>query len=119
MDRASHIPFRPREGEMKRVAVILLMSMANIGWQAPVHAQDSSRKDLVAVELGTDRFAAGENVTVSKPIVGDLLAAGREIVVQETVGGDVAAAGGSVRLDGAISNNTYAAGGQVFVNGTI
>lgn len=84
-----------------------------------VRAQDNNVTDLVTVDLGTDHFAAGQEINVIKAVAGDLLAAGRQVTIGDKVGGDAAAAGGTVRLDGTVSENAYAAGGQVFVNGTI
>ena len=104
---------------MHRLLAIFVIGLASMGLGPTLDAQDQQNTDLVAVELGKDHFAAGQNVTVTQPVAGDLLAAGREIIVADKVGGDAAAAGGSVRLDGTISDNTYAAGGQVYVNGTI
>jgi cytoskeletal protein CcmA (bactofilin family) len=104
---------------MHRILVALLIGLASVTVQVPARAQDNKRTDLVTIDLGRDHFVAGQNVTVAKPVAGDLLAAGREVVLDDKVGGDAAAAGGTVRLNGNISDNTYAAGGQVFVNGTI
>jgi cytoskeletal protein CcmA (bactofilin family) len=104
---------------MRRFLTVLVMGLATVSFVALIRAQNEKPTDLVTVEMGQDRFAAGRNVMVSKPVNGDLLTAGREVVVGDQVGGDVAAAGGTVRLDGNISENTYAAGGQVFVNGTL
>jgi cytoskeletal protein CcmA (bactofilin family) len=74
---------------------------------------------LVTRDLGTDHFAAGQNVTVSGSVAGDLMAAGRTVVLDGSVSGDAVAAGGSVRLNGNVAQNVYAAGGQVFVNGVV
>ena len=109
-----------RQGEhMQRILVALLIALASVTVPVQVQAQDNKGRDLVTVDLGSDHFAAGQNVTVAKPVAGDLLAAGREVVLDARIGGDAAAAGGTVRLNGNISDNSYAAGGQVFVNGTI
>lgn len=104
---------------MRRILLASLIGLASIGFQVQARGQEDKRTDLVTMELGKDRFAAGQNVTVRQPVEGDLLAAGRQVVVSEKVGGDAAAAGGMVRLNGNISDNTYAAGGEVFVNGTL
>jgi cytoskeletal protein CcmA (bactofilin family) len=69
--------------------------------------------------LGLDHFAAGQNVTVSRPVAGDLVAAGRAVALDSTVAGDGVVAGGMVRVNGAVAQNVYAAGGQVFINGAL
>ena len=105
---------------MRRILATLFLGLASVAVQAQLHAQSTgNRTDLVAVDLGKDHFAAGQNVTVANSVSGDLLAAGRQVVVGGKVGGDAAAAGGRVRVNGNISDNTYAAGGEVLVNGTI
>jgi cytoskeletal protein CcmA (bactofilin family) len=97
----------------------LLIGLASAALLLPVQAQDKKGTDLVTVDLGRDHFAAGQNVTITSPVLGDLLATGRQVLVDAKVGGDAAAAGGTVRLNGTISDNAYAAGGEVFLNGTI
>jgi hypothetical protein len=104
---------------MGRLCVVLLVGLASVALQLPVEAQDKGGTDLVTVDLGTDRFAAGQNITIASPVIGDLLATGRQVLVDAKVGGDAAAAGGTVRLNGTISDNAYAAGGEVFLNSTI
>lgn len=104
---------------MRRILVVLLIGLASITVQLQARAQDDTQTHLVTIDLGTDHFAAGQNVTVAEPVSGDLLAAGREVILDAKVGGDAAAAGGTVRLNGNVTDNAYAAGGQVFVNGTI
>lgn len=106
---------------MRRLIVTCLAGLASVAFQIQARSQteEDKRNDLVAIDLGRDHFAAGQNIAVAKAVAGDLLAAGREVIIEDKVGGDAAAAGGTVRLNGNISDNTYAAGGQVFVNGTI
>jgi cytoskeletal protein CcmA (bactofilin family) len=104
---------------MHRFLVALLLGLASSTIQVQLHAQGNEETGLVTIDLGKDHFAAGQDITVTNAVVGDLLAAGREIIFDEKVGGDVVAAGGTVRLNGNVSDNAYAAGGRVYVNGTI
>jgi len=104
---------------MCRIPVVLLIGVVNVALLLPLEAQDKRETDLVTVDLATDHFAAGQNITIINPVVGDLLATGRQVLVDARVGGDAAAAGGTVRFNGAVSDNVYAAGGEVFLNGTI
>jgi cytoskeletal protein CcmA (bactofilin family) len=78
-----------------------------------VQAQDNRPADLVTIDLGTDHFAAGQEINVIKAVAGDLLAAGREVTLGEKVGGDAAAAGGQVFINGNITRNARLAGGNV------
>jgi hypothetical protein len=85
-----------------------------------LHAQDAGRaRNAVATDMGMDHFAAGENVTVSAPVAGDLLAAGRAVACDGNVGGDAVLAGGTVQMNCVVAQNAYAAGGDVTVDGTV
>jgi cytoskeletal protein CcmA (bactofilin family) len=95
--------------------LILLLNLTS-------HAQDNRGRpteDTVTLDLGSDHFASGRNITVSRPVDGDLLAAGGSVVLDSNVGGDAVVAGSRVRIDGNFSQRVYAAGGQVLVNGTV
>jgi cytoskeletal protein CcmA (bactofilin family) len=103
---------------MFRFLIAFFMGLVSLHAQAQ-DVSGTGRGDPVTLDLGRDHFAAGTNVTASRPVTGDLLAAGRAVVLDGNVGGDAVLAGGSVRLNGNVSQNAYAAGGQVFVNGTV
>src|SRR5579863_3725901 len=104
---------------MFKIKLAFLIGLASLTVQVQLHAQGNEERGLVTIDLGKDRFAAGQDITVTNAVGGDLLAAGREIIVDEKVGGDAVAAGGTVRLNGNFSDNAYAAGGRVYVSGTI
>jgi hypothetical protein len=104
---------------MFKINVGFLIGVMILTAQLQMHAQTNGETGLVTIELGKDRFAAGQDITVTNSVAGDLLAAGSEIILNEKVGGDAVAAGGTVRLNGNFSDNAYAAGGRVYVNGTI
>src|ERR1700719_19532 len=105
--------------EMFKTNVGVLIVVMILTAQLQLHAQGNEGTGLVTIDLGKDRFAAGQDITVTNSVAGDLLAAGSEIVLGEKVGGDAVAAGGTIRLNGNFSDNAYAAGGRVYVNGTI
>ena len=102
---------------MFRFLVTVLIGLTTFSLQAQDNRAQG--RETVAIDLGTDHFAAGRNITVSKPVAGDLLAAGREVILDYNVGGDAVVAGGSLRLDGNVAQNVYAAGGQLLVNGKL
>ena len=104
---------------MFKINVALLIGAMILTAQLQSRAQENDETGEVTIDLGKDRFAAGQDITVTHGVVGDLLAAGREIIVDEKIGGDAVAAGGTIRLNGNVSDNAYAAGGRVFLNGTI
>ena len=105
--------------EMFKINVGVLIVVVILAAQLQLHAQTNDETGLVTIELGKDRFAAGQDITVTNSVAGDLWPRSSEIVLNEKVGGDAVAAGGTVRLNGNFSDNAYAAGGRVYVNGTI
>jgi cytoskeletal protein CcmA (bactofilin family) len=104
---------------MFKINVAFLIGVMILTAQLQLHAQGSDETGLVTIDLGKDRFAAGQDITVTNAVAGDLLAAGREVIFDEKVGGDAVAAGGTIRLNANVSDNAYAAGGRVYVNGAI
>jgi hypothetical protein len=104
---------------MFKIKIAFLIGVMILTAQPQLHAQGKEGTGLVTIDLGKDRFVAGQDITVTNSVAGDILAAGSEIILNEKVGGDAVAAGGTVRLNGNFSDNAYAAGGRVYVNGTI
>lgn len=76
-------------------------------------------RDRVERDFGSDRFAAGGNVAISKAVTGDLIAAGGSVSVEANIGGDAVLAGGNVRVTGNVAQGIYGAGGQVNIDGTV
>lgn len=62
----------------------------------------------------TNYFAAGEGVTISGTINGDVFVFGGKTYIDGTVNGDVLAAGGQVTIDGPVSGNVRVAGGDIY-----
>jgi len=85
----------------------------------PIAAAQDRKLDRVEHDFGNDHFTAGANVTVNKPVVGDVFAVGGDVEVEADVGGDVVAAGGNLRLGGSAKHSVYAAGGRVSINGAV
>ena len=69
--------------------------------------------------FGSDHFAAGSELSISQPVVGDLIAGGGKVEVQTDIGGDAVLTGGSVRVDGRVGESLFLAGGQLVVNGLV
>lgn len=61
----------------------------------------------------------GTNVTISKPVHGDLYAAGGTITINAPVYGDLVVAGGTVIINDTVKNDVLVAGGEVTVNGFV
>jgi hypothetical protein len=69
--------------------------------------------------LGSDTFAAGDEVVLRDAVEGDVMAAGGRVVLDTRVGGDAVLAGGNVDLSGGVDGDLYAAGGQLRIAATV
>lgn len=64
-------------------------------------------------------FAAGDSVTISGTINGDLYVAGGTVTIEGTINGDLLAAGGNINIRGTVSQDVRVAGGQLIVSGVV
>jgi hypothetical protein len=100
---------------MKRVVSMLCCAVAVAAMAAPgEHEQDRVERDF-----GGDRFAAGNALSIDKPVTGDLIAAGGSVELATTVAGDALLAGGDVIVSKKIGQSLYAVAGKFFVNDAI
>lgn len=99
---------------MRIVATIGLMLLA----VSSSTAQESS-DTVVQRSMGVDHFIAGDTVSVSEAIVGDLIAASGDLSVNTSVGGDLVVAGGDLNLEGTVAQSLYAAGGKIVIGAEV
>ncbi len=78
-----------------------------------------SEENLIVNEETEDLYAAGTNVTMMKPVLGDLFLAGNSVTINPgaTVAGDLNVAGGQLWLNGPVGDDARLAGGSVAFNG--
>lgn len=112
-----------RGGRLHAVWLLAFLAVAGTG---EVVAQDSGSADAgtpvgsaASLEVGTDRLAAGLDVTITDSVAGDLMAAGAVVSVRGPVAGDVLSVGGRVAQDGRVAGSLRAAGGEVVVSGRV
>jgi hypothetical protein len=96
---------------MKRGITLLCCVIAITAMAQPTHP----REDRVERDFGSDRFAAGNTLLISKPVAGDLIATGANVEVATTVAGDALLAGGDVVVGKKVTQSLYAAAGKLFV----
>lgn len=72
-----------------------------------------------SLQVGSDRLAAGMDVSVSDSVPGDLMAAAASVTVGGPVEGDLLAAGGRVTASARVGGSVRAAGGEVTVDGPV
>jgi len=82
-------------------------------------AVQESNEQVIPRSMGVDRFVAGDTVSVSEAVVGDLIAAGGDISVNTAVGGDLVVAGGDLNLAGTVAQSLYAAGGRIVIEADV
>jgi cytoskeletal protein CcmA (bactofilin family) len=73
----------------------------------------------VALEMGGDRFVAGGEVEIGRPVDGDLLVIGGNADVDAGVAGDLLAVGGQLRVAGDVGGSMIGAAGQMTVDGKV
>lgn len=78
-------------------------------------------ENLIVNEETEDLYAAGGNVTVMKPVIGDLTLAGSTVTISPsvTISSDLNVAGGQLWLDGQVADDARIAGGTVTLNGEV
>jgi hypothetical protein len=62
---------------------------------------------------------AGQELTISKPVEGDLLIAGGQIIIKENIGENLIGGGGAVQVDGDVNGDAMVFGGVVIINGDV
>lgn len=82
-------------------------------------AGTAGAEEQVAGTAGDDHFAAGDKVTVEKPVAGDTFVAAGRSELRSRVEGDAVVTGGEVDLTGDVGHDAYAAGGLVRVAASI
>ncbi len=81
-------------------------------------AADERHEDATQA-LGADRFVAGGEIVVRRPVEGDLLVTGGHLAVDATVAGDLLAFGGQVRLSNDVGGSVLGAAGQTTIEGKV
>lgn len=61
----------------------------------------------------------GNNVTITKPVHGNLYISGKDIVINAPVYGDLIVAGGTVTINDTVQNDILAAGGEIHMDGYV
>lgn len=79
----------------------------------------SSHTSAVSLQAGSDRIAAGLEVSVDDSVAGDLMASGAVVSVTAPVAGDVLSAGARVTASGPVAGSLRAAGGEVTLAGPV
>lgn len=84
-------------------------------------AEDEHRmmKPPVQISIGNDTYTAGEQVTVSENVNGNINIAAGKVFVTSTVAGDVQAAGGEVSVTGSVRDNLRVLSGNVSISGRV
>ena len=72
---------------------------------------------LAPLWCSAQKFQAGDNVVISKPVFEDLYLAGGNITINAPVHGDLVIAGGTVNINDSVSNDIIIAGGEITING--
>lgn len=100
-------------------AVIALLVMLPLASSAATFK--SGESIMVSEETNDDLYVGANQVSISKPVVGDLFVAGSIISVnnEATIEKDAFVGGSQVILDSEIKDDLKAAGGQVTINGNV
>lgn len=106
--RVSALGYDERRGiAMLRVVLACIAVLALAG--------TAGAEEQVSGTAGDDHFAAGDKVTVEKPVAGDTFVAAGRSELRGSVEGDAVVTGGEVDLTGDVGHDAYAAGGLVRV----
>lgn len=113
---------------MKRMAGVVCL-MIGLATAASFASDEEGKRDerqstpplaqRIERSFGSDHFAAGNSLSISVPVAGDLIASGGKLETQADIGGDAVLAGGDVRMDGRVDANLFLIGGQLRVNGKV
>lgn len=103
---------------MKRLAALGIVSLSLLTPASVAFAQDEAPK-IATISVGNERYVAGESVTISQNIPGDLTVMGGRVSVNAIVSGSVQAVGGDVTFENLVRGNVRAAGGTVTIAKTI
>ena len=82
-------------------------------------ANAQPKGEAESYNFGGDKFAAGFNVVISKPVVEDIFAAGQSVIISATIGDDAHVAGNSVSINADVGGDVYAMGNNVTINAQI
>lgn len=84
-------------------------------------ADDENRmaKPPVQISIGNETYTAGEQVTLSESINGNINVAGGKVSVNSTVAGDLQVAGGEVSVSGSIRDNVKVLSGNASISGRV
>jgi len=84
-------------------------------------AEDDNRiaKPPVQISIGNDTYAAGEQVTISENVNGNINVAAGKVSITSTVAGDLQVAGGEVSVSGSIRDNMRVLSGNVSISGRV
>lgn len=61
-------------------------------------------------------YITGKNIAINAPVYGDLIVAGGTVTVNDTVQNDILAAGGEIYMDGYVGEDIRCVGGKLFIN---
>lgn len=61
-------------------------------------------------------YITGKNIIINAPVYGDLIVAGGTVTVNDTVQNDILAAGGEIHMNGYVGEDIRCAGGKLFVD---
>lgn len=84
-------------------------------------AQDENRivTPPVQISIGNDTYIAGEQVTITEAVNGNLNIAAGKVSIASTVAGDVQAAGGEVSITGSVRDNVRILSGNTSISGRV
>lgn len=100
---------------MKRSAFAALAVVAVMAAGGVAMAQN----DQVSFRLGKNLFIAGNDITITDAVEGDLYAAGRSVRVDGSVAGDVMFGAMSLTVNGDVAGSVRGGGQTVNINGSV
>lgn len=104
------------------IYLVLLISSFFLLVSTTYAAQMESGETVVLskdVVIEDNYFVAGETVTISGTILGDLYVAGGTVNIEGVVEGDLYIAGGRVDIRGSVGEDVIVAGGQISISGDV
>ncbi len=107
---------------MKKIFVTLglaLLLVPTMALAAEFRSSDNGLSNLAATELAKNLYSAGQSVTISGNVTGDLVAAGSTVSVSGNVESSIFAVGSSVSVKGNVGENLRVAGSDVTVSGNV
>lgn len=107
---------------MKKIILFILVVLSIFFYQkGMVFAQETGKNIVISKEtiIDHDYLAAGEIITISGTINGDVYVLAQNLTVDGTINGDILTACQTFNLLGTVTEDVRVASGDIFVNGLI